>query len=90
MSGKVSGRDNYEEDFKQGARELEEMGYVAVNPCELRNFASIFNYEDFMAVDFLLIDLCDGVYFLNTWEDSEGARRELGYAMSKKKEVMYQ
>lgn len=40
-------------------------------------------HEDYMKIDFMLLDLADAIYMLDGWELSKGACMEYGYAMAK-------
>ena len=48
-----------------------------------------FSYEDWLHVDFAMLDACDGVVLLPNWKDSMGAKREIAYAYKHGKEVFY-
>lgn len=44
-------------------------------------------HEDYMRIDFMLLDLADTIYMLKGWENSKGACMEYGYAIAKDKEI---
>ena len=48
-----------------------------------------FSYEDWLHVDFAMLDACDGVVLLPNWKDSIGAKREIAYAYKHNKFVFY-
>lgn len=48
-----------------------------------------FSYEDWLRVDFAMLDACDAVFLLPNWEDSMGAKLEIAYAFKHGKEVFY-
>jgi hypothetical protein len=48
------------------------------------------SYEQFLHIDYALIDCCDCIYMLKEWKDSNGARLELNYAKCKGKEILYE
>ena len=48
-----------------------------------------FSYEDWLHVDFAMLDACDAVALLPNWKDSMGAKREIAYAYKHGKEVYY-
>ena len=50
---------------------------------------SAFSYEDWLHVDFAMLDACDAVCLLPNWKDSMGAKREIAYAYKHGKEVFY-
>ena len=48
-----------------------------------------FSYEDWMHIDFAMLDACDAVILLPNWKDSMGAKREIAYAYKHGKYVCY-
>ena len=88
IAGKISGFMNYQQKFDEAVWKLRKKGYEKIlNPCCLpKNL----DYEQYMPVCFAMIDISDAVFFLNNWEDSDGAKREMSYALAKKKEIMYE
>ena len=48
-----------------------------------------FSYEDWLHIDFAMLDACDAVVPLPNWKDSMGAKREIAYAYKHGKEVYY-
>ena len=50
---------------------------------------SAFSYEDWLHIDFAMLDACDAVCLLPNWKDSMGAKREIAYAYKHGKEVYY-
>ena len=84
ISGPVTGfsLDDVKRTFAERERQLNEAGYIAVNPVALarENVAAGASWEDFMAFDLTLLADCDLITFLSGWEDSRGARLEAGFA----------
>ncbi len=87
ISGKISTKENYQEDFLKAKEKLERMGHTVLSPLMIN--ASL-EYEEYMHIDFSMIDICDAVYFLYDWSDSRGARREKSYAEAKEKLLMFE
>lgn len=50
---------------------------------------SAFSYEDWLHIDFAMLDACDCVALLPNWKDSMGAKREIAYAYKHGKDVCY-
>ena len=48
-----------------------------------------FSYEDWLHIDFAMLDACDAVCLLPNWKDSMGAKREIAYAYKHGKDVYY-
>lgn len=89
ISGKITGNENYKEDFAGAELFLREKGFNVINPCTACEL-DFFGYEDFMRVDFALIDVADAVFMLSNYSKSPGAFRELNYAIAKRKTLFYQ
>lgn len=80
LSGPMRGfpEDNYPA-FHAAAKQLREAGYEVVNPAELVKDHGLSMREYFKA-DLPALLECDGVAQLHGWEDSEGAKNEIGIA----------
>lgn len=90
ISGQMSGKENYENDFKEAECWLKLKGHTAINPSCLNGILPFEDYSQFMAVDFKLIDLSEAIFMLDGWQNSKGAKSELAYAKSLNKKIMYQ
>ena len=88
ISGKITGDTNYLKKFADAELALRSKGYDVINPCDL--CYQFLSYEQFMHVDFALIDVSDAIYLLNDWTGSSGARREKEYAEKIGKKIMYE
>lgn len=89
ISGKMTDNPMYQDDFANAVLKLKEEGYThIINPCCL----SVLNlhYEQYMAIDYAMIDVSDEVYFLSNWEESHGAQREYMYAVIKNKKLRFE
>jgi len=87
LSGRITGLDNYKELFDAEQKRLEAEGHVVINPCILPEGLS---YEEYMHIDFALIDISNRLHMLKNWKDSSGAIREWNYAHAKEKFISYQ
>lgn len=74
VSGKITGDKNYKQKFEKAANKLISFGYDVFNPAILPNGLE---YEQYMQIDFLALSFCQGIYLLDDWEQSSGAKREL-------------
>lgn len=89
IAGKITGLDDFQKYFDEAVWKLKEKGYKKIiNPCCLSY--SDLDYEQLMSICFTMIDVSDCVYFLDNWEDSEGAKREMSFALSKNKKIMFE
>ena len=83
LSGPITGTDDYLERFEAVENRLKEQGFSVINPARVTAaLPPDLDYEEYMELDFRLLDLCNMVYMLNGWEKSCGANREYGYAMA--------
>ena len=89
ISGKITGDENYREKFAAVEKVLNEKGYKVINPCRIGEYG-FFSYEQYLHIDFALIDCSDALYMLTDWQDSEGATRERHYAEAKGKMILFQ
>lgn len=87
IAGKITRLDDYEEKFQAAAERLAGLGHTVMNPAIL---PPGFEHEEYMHICYAMIDVCDGVYFLNDWKDSKGARMEYRYARRSKRRIMFQ
>ena len=87
IAGKITGLDNYKEKFGEAENEFLLSGHSVMNPAVLEGD---FTQGEYMHVCYAMIDVCDGVYFLDNWKDSKGANLEHEYAMKQDKWIKYQ
>ena len=89
ISGKITGDENYKEKFEAAEKLLTEKGFNVINPCKIGEY-EFFSYEQFLHIDFALIDCADALFMLSDWKSSKGAIREWHYAQSKGKAIIFQ
>lgn len=87
IAGKITGNPNYKRQFAEAEQKLRAQGHTTMNPAVLPDG---FEHHEYMRICFSMIDVCDGVFFLNNWQDSAGAIMEHGYAKQGEKELMFQ
>ena len=90
LSGGITGKENYKEEFAIAEDFLVRKGYCVLNPARLDEVSTELSYEQYMKLCYTLIDICDVVFMISGWQKSKGANAELLYAKSLKKEIMYQ
>lgn len=79
ISGKITGTEDYMQRFENAERELQKMypGVSVVNPAKVNAALPIdTTYEQYMDMSFVMLGMCDAIYFLQGWEKSSGAMRE--------------
>ena len=90
ISGKITGlqKRDYRGKFKAAANRLRLQGHTVVDPSRLDVYD--LTYAQYMAIDTTLLSFCDGIYMLDNWRDSNGAKLEKEYAESLGLKVMYE
>lgn len=89
ISGKITGDDNYKTKFAEAEKALAEKGFNVINPCKVGEY-NFFSYEQFLHIDFALIDVADALFMLGDWKNSKGALREWHYAQLNGKTIIFQ
>ena len=93
VAGKVTGEDRDKCRYKFGynATKLREQGHKVINPFAMfEDMRKGFDKEDEMTICFAAITICDAVYMLADWHESEGAKMEHKYALDHGKKIIYQ
>lgn len=90
ISGRISGLPwgTVERNFSSAVLQIFKFGYVPVNPLNSflpRNAPWILH----MAVDCIMLLLCDSVAFQSNWRESRGAMIEYKVAKLAKKEMVF-
>ena len=86
LSGRISGNDNYKEEFATARAQLENADYDVCDPTTF-GFPEDIPWAEAMKYDIREMFLCEGVALLPGWENSPGARveeklaRDLGMAV---------
>ena len=86
ISGAITGNDNAEDDFADAWIYLNNKGHNPVSPidigCELKSkMGREPTWNEYMREDIKALMDCDGIYMLDGWEASSGARLEEHIAM---------
>ena len=93
VAGKVTGEDRDKCRYKFGynATRLRDQGHMVVNPfAMLDDLRGVFDKEAEMTICFAAISVCDAVYMLSDWHESEGAKMEHEFALNHGKKIIYQ
>lgn len=87
ISGKITGDENYKQKFAEAEKILEEQGHEVINPARVAEALPELTYQQYLDIDYLLIEYCDAIYMLEDWIESKGARAEYGLAIRLHKEI---
>lgn len=93
IAGKVTGENREHCRYKFGyvSSELRKKGHSVINPFAMfEDMRGYFEKEDEMTICFAAITVCDAVYMLTDWHDSEGAKMEHKFALDHGKKIIYQ
>lgn len=102
ISGPVTGQeDTARQRFNQAAAELmvkfsmRKMPVSIIDPfranaCIFERFRETPSHDDYMATSMAMLALCDAIYMMEGWQNSEGCQQEYKYAMEHCYEVIYQ
>ena len=83
ISGPITNVIDYKEKFARAEHNLKAKYPDAeiINPTILDKLP--LEYDEYMKLDLMLLDMCDAIYMMNGWEKSKGACIEFGYAVAK-------
>lgn len=91
ISGPITGEKRYKEIFEKAERELEARGYKVINPAKMDEvMPDDTTWEEYMEVSGALLSFADGIYMLEGWEKSKGARMEYEWAKEQGKNIYQQ
>lgn len=77
-------------NFTLAQNYLEGLGYVVINPTQLKNIADTLAQEQIMQIRYRLVEVANIIFMVSGWQKSKSANAELNYARSLGKEVKYQ
>ena len=89
ISGKITGDSGYKAKFKAVADKYEAQGHTVFNPAVLP-FSEAISWGSYMRIALEMLRICDTIVMLPDWQESKGARIELGFALEKGLEVIYE
>ena len=85
LAGKITGDPFYRSKFYEAKKNLEEGGFIVLNPALLPSEG--FTWEAYMRMSSAMLDECAAACFLPDWIDSRGATFEFGRAAALGKRV---
>ena len=91
ISGKITGTTDYFRRFGYKEMELQKKGYEVINPalvCE--HLPETLTHDEYMKICIPLLSLCDTIYMLKGYQDSDGAMEELKYAQGHGLDIIFE
>jgi len=85
ISGPITGIDNYRQNFDKAEETLIALGCDVINPARVDDCIKNLTYDEFLALDLFMLEMCDAIYLLPGWMDSKGAKAEVARALAKNK-----
>lgn len=83
IAGAITNNPNYVEQFAAAEKKLIAEGYAVINP--VKN--SGFTYPEYIDMGLNELMRCDAIYMLKGYENSQGAKLELFYAVTTGKKI---
>ena len=91
LSGPITNNPNYKTEFARAEMALAKVGHEVINPAVTNGtLPKSTTHREYMHVSFALLDLCDTIFMLNGWENSNGARQEFEYAARHRKTIAFE
>ena len=87
ISGGITNCSDYKEHFAKVEKMLTEKGYAVLNPAI---FPAGLTQEEYMRMCIPMLQICDEVYMLDNWKQSEGAKIEHSLAEQAGKTIHYE
>ena len=90
VSGKITGTTDYKERFETAENILRAgFGYDVINPAQVcAGLPEGMTHDEYMAVCLCLVNMCDAIYMMEGWRESNGASIEYGYALAKELRII--
>lgn len=91
LSGGITNVPDYMERFAKTETLLTKIGDKVINPAKVNaQLPEGTDYDDYMRLSFVLLDMADAIYMMNGWEKSKGARMELLKAYQTGKRIIFE
>ena len=91
ISGKITGTTDHMERFAEVEERLTKQGHEVINPAKINAMLPVcVSYDDYMTLSRAELSICDAIYMMCGWQDSNGAGIENVWAMEMDKEILYE
>lgn len=90
VSGAITGTTDYKKRFKKAEKELLKKGYEVINPVNIAENLPPLKYYEYLTIDLNLLSICDAIYMLEGWQNSNGAIMEYRIASASNKLVIFE
>ena len=77
IAGAITNNPDYNKQFAEAEEILKASGHTVLNPVKNKGFS----YKDYIDMGLCELMKCDGIYLLDGWQNSRGARLEFLYAL---------
>ncbi len=91
ISGKITGNENYIQEFLEAEKYIQGRWDCKIfNPIKLSLIFPNATWEQYMAADLMILELCDTIFMMNNWKDSKGAQLEHEKAVEIGMKIIYE
>lgn len=91
ISGPITGTTDYMERFAAAEDYLMKEGYVCINPAKVNaGLPSDTTHEEYMKTSICMLHMCDAIYMLEGWQQSEGCAEELSAAIRREMMIVFE
>lgn len=91
ISGPITGTNDYAERFYAVHERLVEAGYKVVNPAIVNmSLPEDTTHEEYMKMSITMMRLCDAIYLMRGYENSEGCAIEFSEAVKRHMTIIFE
>lgn len=91
ISGSITGTTDYLERFAKAEEYILGIKHSVINPAKILQYMpKDTTHEEYMKLSIEMLKMCDSIYMLSGWENSNGANREYGYALGKGMNIVFE
>lgn len=89
ISGGITNVPDYKDKFEDAESKLKALGYSVINPARVNDMLPTdLTYDEYMKLDYTMLDLCDAIYLIPGWNNSQGSKLELKRALEYNYRIM--